>query len=117
MSAYVVEQTTINKIVSWLRYEFLRSSFLRRIADKYHIDVEGADWEQRLGQAMYALNCDAVNQRYDEKKSVETFVYTPKPYGSRIAAWKALQCWLYQCDEGTIPQTKLYHYFEEIEKQ
>lgn len=117
MSAFVVEQTTIHKILSWLRHEFRESSWLRQIAERYHIDVETTGWEQRIGQAMYDLNIDAVNQRYTEHNPREAFVYVPYPYTSRIAAWKALGCWLYQCSEGTVPQTKLYHYFQEIEKE
>ena len=117
MSAFVVEQITINKILSWLRHEFIESSWLVGIADKYRLDVESSGWEQQLGQAMYNLNIEAVNQRYKEHQPVEAFVYSPYPYLSRISAWKALGCWLYQCAEGTVPQTELYQYFREMEKE
>jgi hypothetical protein len=117
MSAFVVEPTTINKILSWLRHEFIESSWLVGIADKYNLDVENSGWEQRIGQAMYALNIEAVNQRYKEKQPIGAFVYSPYPYLSCICAWKALSCWLYQCSEGTVPQSKLYQYFREIEKE
>ncbi|MGZ6278103.1 MAG: hypothetical protein ACXWPP_05495 [Ktedonobacteraceae bacterium] len=112
----MVEPTTINKILSWLSHEFRENAWLSQVADRYKIDVKTTGWEQRLGQAMYALNIQAVNQRYHEHQPVEAFVYSPYPYLSRIAAWKALGCWLYQCTEGTVPQTKLYQYFQEMEK-
>ncbi len=60
------------------------------------MDVENSGWEQRLAQEMYALNVAAVNQRYNEQQEAPKIVYSPYPYTSRIAAWKALGCWLYQ---------------------
>src|SRR5437870_4242272 len=111
MSAFLVEKTTINNIVSWLRQELLHHSYLRPVAERFGVDVVSDGWEQRLAQAMYALNSEAVNQRYDEKNAVPEIVCDLSPTSSRIAGWKALGCWLYQCSEGTIPQTKLYQYF------
>src|SRR5436309_1964604 len=101
MSAFIVEPTTIHKIISWLRHEFRQSSYLRKIAENYQIDVESDGWETRLGQAMYALNIEAVNQRYNEINQTQEYVFVLYAYASRIAAWKALGCWLYQCTEGT----------------
>lgn len=117
MSAYVVEKTTINNIVSWLSHEFLHSSHLRSIAERFGFDVESYGWEDRLVKAMYALNIEAVNQRYHEQNQIEEIVYSPYPWVSKISALKALSCWLYQCSEGNVPQTKLYQCLAEIEKQ
>src|SRR5437879_6122546 len=117
MSAYIVEHKTINTIVSWLADELRRNPFLREKANKFKVDVESAGWEKQLAQAMYALNVSAVNQRYNEKNTPHGFVYQPVFYRSRIAAFKSLQCWKYQCTEGTIPETNLYQYVEELEKQ
>src|SRR5260370_19625905 len=117
MSAFVVKQTSINKIISWLRHEFLENSSLRLVARQFGVDVESEGWEQRLAEAMYALNIEAVNQRYSEKNSLPEIVYSLYPYTSRISAWKALRCWIYQCSEVSVPETNLYRYFAEIEKQ
>lgn len=116
MSAFVVEKTTIDKIISWLRHEFLDNSYLRSIAHRFDVDVESEGWEQRLAEAMYALNIEAVNQRYHKEDSADGIVYSLYPYTSRISAWKALRCWLYQCSEGSVPETYLYRYFREMEK-
>ena len=90
MSAFVVEQTTINKILSWLRHEFQQHAWLRQIAKRYQVDVTTDGWEQRLAQEMYALNVAAVNQRYHETNPAPEMVYAQYPYVSRISAWKAL---------------------------
>jgi hypothetical protein len=117
MSAFIVENRTINTIVTGLGHEFRKNSSLRRVAEKFRIDVESNGWEQRLAEAMYQLNVEAVNQRYNEKNTSQKFVHNPYPYHSRIAAFKSLQCWLYQCSEGNVPETTLYHYFAELEKE
>jgi hypothetical protein len=117
MSAFLVETTTINKIISWLRHEFLHSSLLRRVATRFAMDIESEDWEQRLAEKMYALNVTAVNQRYHKSDPAPEIVYSLYPYTSRISAWKALSCWLYQCSEGAIPQSTLFQFFEELKKQ
>lgn len=117
MSAFIVQKTTINKILSWLGREFLNNRYLQELARQFGVDVVSDGWEQKLAKEMYSLNVTAVNQRYKEKNPVSEIVYSPCPYSSRIAAWKALVCWLYQCSEEDVPQTKLYRFFEEIEKQ
>jgi hypothetical protein len=117
MSAYIVEATTINRIVTLVGDEFRKNPFLRDTAKQFTVDVVREGWKQRLAQAMYDINVEAVNQRYNEENTRKDFVYTPVPYGSRITAFKSLQCWMYQCKEGTVPQTSLYRYFEELKKQ
>jgi hypothetical protein len=117
MSAYVVENKTINTIVTWLADELRRNPFLREKAHTFKVDVESVGWKEQLAKAMFALNVSAVNQRYHEQHTPNGFLYQPVFYGSRIAAFKSLRCWKYQCTEGNIPETNLYQYFEELEKQ
>jgi hypothetical protein len=116
MSAYIVEDTTINKVVTWLVYELIKNPYLRRDAGKFKVDMEGNGWEQRLAQAMHDLNVEAVNQRYHEENPFDKFVYRPEPYGSRIAVFKSLRCWKYECTEGTVPEMNLFKYFGVVEK-
>jgi hypothetical protein len=114
MSAYIVGNKTINTIVTLLADELRETPFLRERAQAYKVDVVSIDWKDRLAKAMLALNVSAVNQRYDEENAPHDFIYQPVPYGSRIAAFKSLQCWKYQCTEGNIPETNLYKFFEEL---
>src|SRR2546428_12610533 len=112
MSAFIVEDKTINKVVTWLQREVSRERFsIDQIASKYPIDLYSYTWEEELAQAMFQLNCAAVDARYGEgtaKKDVTIpFVYKPEYNVPLTYVFKALQCWIYQCSEGDIPETKL----------
>ena len=117
MSAFIVEPKTINLIVTWLDYEFRKDPYLERIAKEYQADVVSAGWQQWLAEQMYLLNVQAVDQRYSEQNEVSAFVYSPFYPSVRVAAFKSLQCWLYQCTEGTVPETWLYKFMRELEEQ
>lgn len=99
MSAFVVGADTINRVVYGLSY----------------IDAAPSD-PNEFGRAMLALNIAAVRQRYptDHDDMLPSGVYhyrEPAPVkgcASDIASWKALECLLYQCDEGNIPDQPLY---------
>jgi hypothetical protein len=68
---------------------------------------------------MFQLNCDGVNARYGageaEKFRPLHFTYKSE-YASAVQVLKSLHCWHYQCSEGDVPHTKLYQFFEEVEK-
>ena len=121
MSAFIVEDTTINKIVTWFRREVYRreSNTLDQLAKKYQIDLVSDVWDEPLANAMFALNCEAVNARYGDGEAEKfrplTFIFRPEPYVTLVEVYKSLQCWLYQCCEGDVPETKLYQFFREIE--
>ena len=120
MSAFIVEDTTINRVVTCLKREVQRSRFtLDWLAREYNVDLTSDNWDAKLAQAMFQLNCDGVNARYGEGKAEQfrplNFTYKPEVYHSLVQVLKSLQCWKYQCSEGDVPQTKLYRFFEEIE--
>lgn len=113
MSAFVVEDKTINRIATFL----------------FALDRDNADWTKRklkelgitneaeLGNAMFKLNCDAVDARYgaDEWKTFtggETYQYDYE-LTSLIPVIKHLQCWRYQCSEGNVPEQPLYKIMNE----
>lgn len=121
MSAFIVEDTTINKIVTWFRREVThrQDNTLDRLAQKYHIDFVSDLWDEKLANTMVALNGAGVDARYGEgtaKQDITVpFTFHPESYGSLAEIFKALQCWLYQCSEGDVPETKLYQFFSEVE--
>ncbi len=120
MSAFMVEDETINRIVTWLRREVSTSHFaIDRSARKNGIDLVSFNWDEKLARAMFQLNCDGVNARYGEGEAEKfrplNFTYKPEVYHSLVQVLKSLQCWMYQCCEGDIPKTKLYQFFEEVE--
>lgn len=116
MSSYIVEDETINKVVSYLAngrdLEWLR----RNLAEKGY-DLETYQGKIKLGEDMFRLNLRGTSERY--QGGVEDFRpldykfhleinYTP------ISALKALACWLYQCSEGDVPEMELYKLMSEI---
>jgi hypothetical protein len=116
MSAFIVEQKTINKIVTWLAQEVERNTWLWEKARLNGIVTANGQWQEQLAQAMYDLNFQAVNQRYSEENTAPPIQYHPELYGSYLAVLKSLQCWLYQCAEGDVPGKPLYQFFEEVER-
>ena len=121
MSSFVVEDKTINRVVSFLYHDRDRGEYCRcqlgvlgfhlQDAKEGEIEVE----LQRFGQAMFDLNCEAVNQRYGPGEAAK---FRPLDYSFKWESWgggqeifstlKALRCWLYQCSEGNVPQTELF---------
>jgi hypothetical protein len=101
LSAYIVDDITIDRIVTYLFAEVQVSALF---------DLYGAP--QALGEAMLKLNYKAVNSRYGSRaKPAFPYVYkeTPAP---KIQAIKSLSCFLYQCDE--VANTKLYKALKEM---
>ena len=120
MSAFMVEDQTINRVVTWHTREVsTRFPNIDRIGQKYGVDLVSEKWDEKLAKAMFQLNCDGVNARYgdDEAEKFRPLNFTYKPEGNtfRVQVLKSLQCWMYQCNEGDVPQTKLYRFFEEVE--
>ena len=121
MSSYIVEEKTINRILSFL---------------KDHNTTELTDWEIRdwiskqrnfytnddedltsFGRKLYKMNIKAVNKRYAGKTD-ETFlhkyefVYTDT---SIEQVFNSIRCFTYQCSEGKVPNSKLYKQMERLE--
>src|ERR1700694_2447680 len=118
MSAFMVEDQTINRVVTWLTREVQRSRFtLDWLAREYDVDVSGDQWDEKLARAMFQLNCDGVHARYGEGEAEKfrplNFTYKPEGDTFLVQVLKSLQCFLYQCSEGDVPHTKLYQFLEE----
>src|ERR1051326_2575672 len=113
MSAFLVKDETINRIVTWLKREVAISLFIiDQLAREYDVDLTSDKWNETLANAMFHLNCDGVTARYGagetEKLISLDFTYKPEPYSSKVQVIKSLQCWMYQYNEGDVPETKLY---------
>ena len=115
MSAFMVADETINRVVTWLYWEVRKSEWLKRkVENELHLDTERQDFEQNLGQAMFELNIAGVNVRYGEGEAKRyrdlAYRYTPA-HGSKIQVLKSMQCFLYQCMEGEVVKKPLYRFF------
>lgn len=111
MSAFVVEDTTINEVVTFVFTDHLHiGPALCRKLKSVEIDTE-----EQLGAAMMALNYEGVDARYGVGETAEyggTYAYAWTPT-TQIQALKSLRCWLYQCHEGTVAESQLYALMEQ----
>jgi hypothetical protein len=118
MSAFMVADETINRVIAWLSLEISMARWLKiKVEDTLQIDTSKHNWEEELGHAMFELNIAGVNDRYG-KGEAKTFRaldyrYTPA-HGSKIQVLKSLQCWLYQCMEGEVIKKPLYQFFDTV---
>jgi hypothetical protein len=119
MSAFIVTDKTINRIVNWLDSaleEPYGTITIRQKLLEQGFDASMAGWTERLGLAMLQLNVIAVDAQYGsgEAKRFRPLDYhyeVPEPV-PMVQVLKSLQCWLYQCNEGDVPQTALYGLFD-----
>jgi hypothetical protein len=116
MSAFLVEDKTINYIVNWLRSEKFLFSEIPYKLKGLGFDMDKVDWEEKLGLAMFQLNISGVEARYGKGEAVKfrkmDYHYRPTESDSLAQVLKSLQCWLYQCCERNVPETKLYKLFD-----
>ena len=101
MSAYVVSDDTINIILG-----FVASSDTA----KKHLQSAGINTDpETLGNSMFALNIDAVEQRYGKGQAAEfralNYKYEAVLNAEPDEALERLGEWHYQCAEGDVPDT------------
>lgn len=125
MSAFIVEDETINKVLAFLRNEGVRNgsgllygSAGRTLAE-VGCDIQDGEALARLGRDMFDLNVYAVEERYGKGEAKEFRSLDFKPRGlmspTPMQALKALQCWLYQCSEGDADARPLYRAMHKLE--
>ncbi len=119
MSAFIVDNSIINRIVSGLDYATLNNDPVNGIPRPYGKRLIEAD-PHELGQALRDLNEYAVKQRYpdwitqglpgtiDENGELVPYEYTWQPYPSIIQFYKDIGCLVYQCTEGDAVSDPLY---------
>lgn len=117
MSAFVVEDKTINKVVTKLAYD-RNGDWLKRKLNESGYDLETHEGKQKLGRAMFSLNIRAVNMRYDDKPADQfrplNYRFKLEGNETKVACLKALHCWHYQCTEGDCDQSPLYNLMKEV---
>lgn len=120
MSAFIVDDKTINRVVTWLRNEACKPEgyTLKEELERLSYNPASYDWESKLAGAMFQLNVEGVNSRYGtgeaEKFRPLNFKYRIEYAFTVVQILKSLQCWLYQCSEGEVPEKELYKFFDEI---
>lgn len=126
MSAYMVKDQTINRVVYWLYFEVTRCQRLRdKLEQASGIDTTDYAWAEELGKAMFDLNIAGVNDRYGDGEAGKfrklNYQYVPahpttlhSDLSKKIQVLKSLQCWLYQCTEGAVVKRPLYRFFQDV---
>ena len=118
MSAFVVSDETLNRFLSWVYREAQTSNGITygsvcRTLESAGYPVANMLGVQKLGRAMFGLNCKAVRQRYEDADDSAMipadYRFVLLPSITSFVALKALRCWHYQCCEGNVPETsRLY---------
>ena len=106
MSAFIVGNETINKIVNLIG-EYNQH-------DKWALPTGIREYSlKKIGQKMLLLNIKSVDGRYKEKNAIPLFKHIPAMAPSKIVGLKALRCLLYQCAEDDAIEDP---FFETLEK-
>jgi hypothetical protein len=119
MSAFLVPPECINSIVTYLHRQNLRFQWL---VEEVACDVAVPDQLQRLADSLFVLNCEAIRQRYGEG-AITNDLADRDPFEFRIVTrdpidvFKAVNCLIYQCSEGSVPEQKLYKVLDRIGAQ
>lgn len=122
MSAFIVDDKTINGIVSWLNDAIKRQTDYSWCAQTllklgYKLDTEFGC--KRIAEEMFTLNCDSIEQRYGEGQAKEfrplDFQFCLIRPPNNYQALKSMRCLLYQCCEGDVPeQSDLYNALDKV---
>jgi hypothetical protein len=117
MSAFMVADITINNVVNWLRREVFYFSLIPHKLKGLGFETAVAGWAEDLGQAMFQLNSKAVDARDGSGEAAKfrklDYRYQVTEPVPLVQVLKSLQCWLYQCREGDVPETELYKLFDD----
>ena len=115
MSAFLVEDKTINRIVSYIQAEAEKSQWVMNKVNKFYLDNMPLGTWDTLAQALYDMNIEAVNCRYQEENDKRTVKYIPS-YSDKYQILKSLKCYLYQCSEGDIDKKPLFIFLDSFVK-
>lgn len=114
MSAFLVEEKTIHKIIYAIAHEMKRSDQFKEQCEKELSIDENTDWQTKLGQKMLDLNQLALSYRYGDDEMRLRYKYSPVSC-TLIEAYKAIHCWRYQCWEGEVPEkSKLLQFIQNV---
>jgi len=111
MSAFIVSDDTMHTVVTALT-EHIRRWRSHNRAEFANMNLWETDGvETKIGGLLYAMNAQAVETRYSEAQEPIEYSFAQRRTNAH-AAYKAVQCLLYQCCEGEINGTPLYRELE-----
>ena len=109
MSAFLVPQTLINSILSHIQFDAVSRDDASPFTEMGY-DLGSAAGLKALGSDLWALNHQALNERYgDDSEPKKLFkVHTDTKLVSLPVLYKNICCLRYQCAEGDVPETALF---------
>ena len=108
MSAYVVSNDTINRIVTYLEKDNSENRWDRdMLAKAAGIPPTDPNFADKLGEQLLLLNVDSVNRLYNEQDAPQDYEFKRIPC-SKMQLFKTLSCYLYQSCEGDCDKTALF---------
>lgn len=123
MSAYIVSDECMHKVVGGLAFAGLYSHVIRIFAEENPHTREG---RTAIGRKLFAMNEEAIRQRYVGRyenmlsSPLDSLTYeapdvghVPTTRDALVPCIKAMDCLAYQCNEGNVDETPLY---AELEK-
>ena len=114
MSAFLVREKTIHKVLFAIAHEMKRSGWFKRQCEKELKIDENTKWQTKLGQKLLDLNQLALSYRYGDEAMELRYKYLPTSC-TLIEAYKAIHCWRYQCSEGEVPtKSKLFQFIDNV---
>lgn len=113
MSAYIVDDSTINRILAGLQYSTVHGDCTRPIPKPWNnvtIEVHNDQAAETLGNLMFQMNIDAIEQRYGEGAAIKfrplDYTFLPLMPNQQIHQLiKSINNFTYQCAEGNVPET------------
>ena len=116
MSAFLVQNKTINKIITYLRDGDARSYLRREIHDKTGLNIAKPDDARKFGIKLLKCNFAGLKARYGDKEDkayLKAYTYQWESV-TPFEAVKAAHCLSYQCMEGNNDKTKIYKLLDSI---
>lgn len=113
MSAFLVSDKTITKILDGIArpHPWIWDSARMHDAPPKRFD--------ELGAELLMMNHRALKERYGDEMPKSVAYRYPSQWGSTtpIETYKAIQCFLYQCCEGTVDESPLYKRVEQWQRE
>lgn len=119
MSAFIVGDETINRIVTWIESNTHSNSIVgsdvKKALSKYGISEGMMTFENlnKMANSFLVLNKLGVDSRYDEKKELHPMKFT-REFASDVQVLKHMHCLRYQCNEGEIHKQPGFKLLEEL---
>lgn len=118
MSAYMVDNDTIGKIVGFLYSKtYKNDSRYTWLLDDIGVKLTSRNKRKQFAKRLIAMNSRALYARYGDNGNYNIhtdFIPLMYPAVSSVQVYKTIRCYLYQCSEGNVPDEPLYKLMGEI---